>query len=176
MKIYLSAILLLFGVSTTLFAQEVWTDHSRLLPDQLRNIPDGVFIYHNPTPVYPEINTDTINYPGKYIWKHSTYITSTVSGLRVVAAGSYIWYSAKGWIKNIVMDNAGFAERFNCRDGRLRKGKTYVFTKNYRFGDVIYPGDALWFVIVTDEKGNRYKGIALVETEGTLKQTKQTKS
>ena len=174
MKTYLLAILLLFSVSTTtaLFAQEVWTDHSRLLPDQLRNIPDGVFIYHNPTPVYPEINNDTINYPGKYIWKNSTYIKSSVSGLRVVAAGSYIWYSTKGWIKNVMMDNAKFAQRFNCEDGVLRKNTVYVFKKNYRFGDVIYPGDALWFVIVADERGNQYKGIALVETEGTLKQTK----
>lgn len=64
-------------------AQSVWTDHSRLLPDALRGIPTGIEVFHDPTPVYPEPNTDTVNYPGKYIWRHSTTVSAKL-GLTVI--------------------------------------------------------------------------------------------
>lgn len=150
-------------------AQQVWTDHSRLLPDQLRGIPTGIEIEHNPTPVYPEPNTDTINYPGKFIWKHSTTVKTLHQQVTVLSAGSYIWLGDKGWIANIKLDRTGFAKRFNCPSGILQSGKKYTFFKNWRYGDKIYPGDALWFVLAKDHSGKIYKGIAVVETEGTLK-------
>lgn len=150
-------------------AQQVWSDRSRLLPDQLRGIPTGIGLMHDPTPVYPEPDTDTLNYPGKFIWKHSTTVNTLVGRLTVVAAGSYIWGGDKGWIANIKLDGAGFAERFNCPQNILQPGKNYTFVKNWRYGDKVYAGDALWFILARDGKGRMYKGIAVVETEGTLK-------
>ncbi|MDN3584645.1 hypothetical protein [Mucilaginibacter flavus] len=153
---------------SSLLAQQVWSDHSRLLPDKLRGVPTAILIIHAPTPVYPEPNTDTIDYPGKYIWKHQTTVSSK-QDLTVIEAGSYIWVGDKGWIANIHMDNAGFAQRFKCPGGILKKGWSYTFFKNWRYGDVIYAGDALWFVFAKDKRGKLYKGIAVVETEGILK-------
>ncbi len=152
-----------------LFAQDVWTDRARLLPDRLRNIPSGIQIWHSPTPVYPEINADTA-YSGKYIWKHSTRVNSEAGDLEVIAAGSYIWWKDRGWTENVQLDKEGFANRFLCKGGILKSGRSYTFMQNYRHGDAIYPGDALWFVLAKDKTGRIYKGIALVETEGTLKQ------
>lgn len=146
--------------------QQVWSNHNRLLPDKLLGLQSYIQIDHTPTPVYPEINKDTISYPGKYIWKHQTSVLSTARTLTVIAAGSFIWRGDKGWSENIRLDNRGFAERFDCPGGILKKGRRYVFKKNWRFGDVAYAGDALWFVIATDANGRLYKGIALVETEG----------
>lgn len=151
------------------YAQKVWTDHSRLLPDRLRGLPTVIEIYHDPSPVYPELNSDTAGYPGKYVWKHSTRVKSSRADLVVVAAGSYIWFPVKGWIPNIELNREGFANRFDCKDGILKKEVTYSFIKNYRFGDNIYAGDALWFVLAKDRNGKLYKGMALVETEGRVK-------
>ncbi|MGY3211880.1 hypothetical protein [Mucilaginibacter sp. HD30] len=164
MKKIIIVLLLLAG---RVSAQQVWTDHSRLLPDQLRNIPTAIAIFHDPTPVYPERNADTVNYPGKFIWKHRTTVSATQE-LEVVAAGSYIWYGDKGWIKNIELDKAGFAERFRCAGGKIRSGQHYTFEKNWRYGDQVYAGDALWFVLAKDQTGKLYKGIAVVETEGVM--------
>ncbi|MBC7398830.1 MAG: hypothetical protein H7289_02705 [Mucilaginibacter sp.] len=155
--------------ATHLLAQETWTDHSRLLPDVLRSIPTGIVIYHMPSPVWPELNTDTANYPGKYVWKHSTRITTEAGELEVIEAGSFIWWKDKGWTANIKLDKKEFAERFNCKDGILLSGHNYTFLKNYRHGDGMYAGDALWFVLAKDKNGRIYKGLALVETEGKLK-------
>ncbi|MGF1925891.1 MAG: hypothetical protein ACQUHE_17080, partial [Bacteroidia bacterium] len=70
----------------------------------------------------------------------------------------------------IKMNEADFSKQFKCKNGRLKKGKNYTFLQNYRHGDERYAGDALWYVIAEDKDGNRYKGIAIVETETTLKQ------
>lgn len=149
-------------------AQQIWTDHSRLLPDQLRGLQTGILITHDPTPVYPEINLDTVDYPGKYIWKHQTTASSLKGDLTVLQAGSFIWRADKGWVANIRLDKQSFAKYFNCPGAVLRKGKTYTFLKNWRYGDVAYAGDALWFIIAKAPTGRLFKGIAVVETEGLL--------
>ncbi|MGF1925990.1 MAG: hypothetical protein ACQUHE_17580, partial [Bacteroidia bacterium] len=100
MKAKLLILSILF-TTTELFCQEVWSDRSRILPDQLRNLPTAIRLSHSPTPVYPEVNKDTVNFPGKYVWKHSTSAASFLKHLTVVNAGSYIWINNKGWISNI---------------------------------------------------------------------------
>ena len=77
-------------------------------------------------------------------------------------------FYAKNLFKELIPDIEDFAEKLNCKDGILRKGKTYIFKKNYRFGDGLYGGDALWYVLAKDKKGKIYKGIGLIETEGKL--------
>ena len=163
--IFFSTILLF---TSSLFAQNGWTDHTRILPDTLRKVPVAITIYHNPNPNYPVLNDTKGEYEGKYVWKHSTFIRSEMEDLKVVSAGSFIWYSQKGWFTNVQYDKKKFTERFNCKDGILKKGKTYIFKKNYRFGDNLYGGDALWYVLAKDKNGKVYKGIGLIETEGEL--------
>jgi hypothetical protein len=162
-------IFLLIQIFTSpLFAQKGWTDHSRILPDTLRRVPVDITIYHNPNPNYPVLNDTQGEFEGKYVWKHSTFIRSEMEDLEVIVVGSFIWYSEQGWFTNVQYDKAKFAEKFNCKDGILRKGKTYIFKKNYRFGNGLYGGDALWYVLAKDKNGKIYKGIGLIETEGSL--------
>jgi hypothetical protein len=165
-------LILFFSISlfcTPLFAQKGWTDHSRILPDTLRKVPVGITIFHNPNPNYPILNDVKGEYDGKYVWKHSTFVRSEMEDLEVISAGSFIWYSEEGWFTNVQYSKADFAEKFNCKNGILKKGQTYVFKKNYRFGDNLYGGDALWYVLAKDKKGKIYKGMAIIETEGSLK-------
>jgi hypothetical protein len=154
--------------SSPLFAQKGWTDHTRILPDMLRKVPVAITIYHDPNPNYPVLNDSKGEFSGKYVWKHSTFVRSETQDLEVIAAGSFIWYSEQGWFMNVQYDKEKFAERFHCKDGILRKGKTYIFKKNYRFGDDLYGGDALWYVLAKDKNGKIYKGMGLIETEGNL--------
>jgi hypothetical protein len=163
---------LFFGAPVLICAQKAWSNHSRILPDTLRKIPEAITIYHHPNPNYPILNDTNGEYGGKYVWKHSSFVRSEMQDLEVIAAGSFIWYSEQGWFSNVQYDRTTFAERFNCKDGILKKGKTYVFKKNYRFGDNLYGGDALWYILAKDKQGRVYRGIGLIETEGELESQK----
>jgi hypothetical protein len=164
-------LLILFAItifSSPLLAQKGWTDHTRILPDTLRKVPVAITIFHNPNPNYPILNDTKGEYDGKYVWKHSTFVRSEMEDLEVISAGSFIWYSEQGWFTNVQYDKADFEKRFDCNNSMLKKGKTYIFKKNYRFGDNLYGGDALWYVLAKDKNGKIYKGIGLIETEGSL--------
>ncbi|WP_310397355.1 hypothetical protein [Hymenobacter sp.] len=149
-----------------------WSDHSRLLPDELRRLPGGLTLWHSPNVVYPEPNPAA---PGGHVWKHSTSVRAEVADLQVMACGSYIWYSAAGWQTNIRQTPAEFAELFNCPGGKLKQGVAYTFVRNYRYADRgqrLYGGDALWFILAKDAQGRLYKGYALIETEAEAQVTK----
>jgi hypothetical protein len=165
MKKHLIFFLILSNLS---FAQKAWTNHSRILPDTLRKIPVAISLFHDPNPNFPILNDTNGNYEGKYLWKHSTFVRSEIEDLEVLSAGSFIWYSEEGWQTNVQYDKEKFAEMFSCKNGILKKGKTYVFKQNYRFGDQLYGGDAMWYVLAKDKNGKIYKGFGIIETEDEL--------
>ena len=150
------------------FCQSTWTDKSRVLPDKLRELPVGLFIYHDTNPNYPEINTDKEVRNTKYVWKHSTTVFAKMESLEVIEAGSYIWYDESGWKENMKLSPDDFKEKFQCTKAILQKGEEYTFVKNYRYGNHLYGGDALWYVLAEDENGKIYKGYSIIETESTL--------
>ncbi|HEX8659461.1 MAG TPA: hypothetical protein VF690_18115 [Hymenobacter sp.] len=142
-----------------------WPDRTRALPDELRRLPVGLTLWHSPNPVYPEPNPAV---PGGYVWKHRTAVRAETADLEIVVCGSYIWYSAEGWQRNLRKTPAEFAKVFNCPGGKLKQGVTYTFAQNYRYAasaQQLYGGDALWFVIAKDAQGRLYKGYGLIETE-----------
>ena len=133
----------------------------------MRRIPVSIFITHSPNPVYPQLNAVSTGY-GKYLWKHSTSITAVNKSLQVIKAGSYIWYSEDGWQRNIEYNLIDFIEHFECPEGKLLSGTSYTFSKNYRYGNATYGGDALWYVLAKDAEGKLYKGISIIETESDV--------
>ena len=145
-----------------------WTDHTRALPDELRRLPVGLTLRHSPGVVHPEADPAA---PGGYVWKHQTTVRAEDADLEIVACGSYIWYSAEGWQRNLRETPAEFAALFNCPGGHLKKGVIYTFARNYRYAASarqLYGGDALWFVIARDAQGHLYKGYGLIETEADV--------
>ncbi|SOD92099.1 hypothetical protein [Spirosoma fluviale] len=137
-----------------------WSNKSRLLPDKLRLLPVGLTLWHTNNPCIPVLEGDT------YYWKHATMVRAEVSDLELVEAGSFIWYDSTGWHPNMRYNPAEFAATFVCPQGKLQRGQTYTYPKNWRYGKQAYGGDALWYVIAKDRSGKRYKGYGLIETEG----------
>ncbi len=169
-----SIILFLFILlSVTGYTQDVWTNKSRALPDDLRKVPVAIYLMHSPNPNFPELNTTGTHKEHKYVWKHATSVISPNEDLEVIKAGSFIWYSPEGWIRNTEYSRKQFADRFDCPKGVLKKGVEYRFKENYRWGSNLYGGDALWNIIAKDNDGNIFKGMALLETEAELLTTKQ---
>jgi hypothetical protein len=153
----------LMALSAAVSAQTTatgWSNKSRLLPDKLRSLPVGLTLWHTNNPCVPVLVGDT------WQWKHSTMVRAEASDLTLVEAGSFIWYDSTGWHPNMSYDRVAFAKAFGCAGGRLRRGKTYTYLKNWRFGQQAYGGDALWYIIARDRAGRLYKGYGLIETEG----------
>ena len=148
--------------ATTLVAQPLsgWTDKRRIMPDKLRGLPVGLTLWHTNNPCVP-VKTDSL-----YLWKHSTMVRAEVADLEFVEVGSFIWYDASGWHPNLKEDAQDFAQNFDNPDGKLPQGKTFTFVKNWRFGNQLYGGDALWYIIARDKSGKLYKGYGIIETEG----------
>ena len=171
MKNYLLPLALLLAFTVGLRAQTpAWTDHTRVLPDKLRQVPVALTLWHSPNPNYPEADPAQ---PGHYLWKHSTQVRNELAEpLQIVECGSFIWYSAAGWQANLTQTPAQFAEFFNCPKGVLQPGTAYVFAKNYRYASSaksLYGGDALWYILARDQAGKLYKGFGLIETEATVR-------
>ena len=150
-------------------AQDVWNDKTRVLPDKLRKVPEALIIRHTPNPNFPQESKETDESKAAYVWKHSTSVTALDEDLEVVEAGSFIWFSENGWYENVQLTKKEFAKKFNCPNGRLVKGETFVFDRNYRYGDQLYGGDALWYVIAKNADGQVFRGISILETESELK-------
>ena len=163
------ALVLLLFAPLFCSAQDAWTDKTRVLPDKLREVPESILIRHSPNPNYPEENDETSESKALYVWKHSTSVSALDMDLEVVEAGSFIWFSENGWYPNVQLSKKEFSKKFDCPKGQLRKGEIYVFERNYRYGDQLYGGDALWYVIAKDSDGKLYKGFSILETESQLK-------
>ena len=158
-------IFILISLAGNLSAQAVWSNKSRLMPDKLRGIPVGILMSHDPNPCYPVMVADT------FYWIHNTKATALYQQLTVVACGSFTWYDDSGWHDNMHYSLHDFSEAFACYNGVLKKGKTYTYKRNIRFGTKAYGGDALWYIIAKDKNGKLYKGTALIETEANIQTT-----
>ncbi len=134
---------------------------NRLLPEKLRGIDYGIQGSHFPNPTYATFED------GMYVWKHDTSVTATTEDLQIVEYGSYV-YTDKGWYLRVTYDVKMFAETYNCKNGMLKKGKTYTDPSSWRRSEKLVSGDAMWFYIAKNKEGKLYKGTALIETEAKL--------
>ena len=164
----LLAFLLINMLTSKVYTQEAWTDKTRILPDLLRQVPVALYIQHSPNPNFPEIN-DTKNKKWDYVWKHSTTVCSPMKQLKIIQAGSFIWYDETGWKENVYFNKAKFKKNFKCKTGILQEGECFTFEDNFRWGSSLYGGDALWYVLALDKNGKLYKGLSILETEVELK-------
>ena len=148
------------------FAQEAWANHSRIYPEQLQGIPTGLALYHTPSPNYP-VPTNDPDGP-KYKWEHDTCIIPLLENLQIIEAGSFIWLKDKGWVPNMKFSRREAEKAFGILDKKLQK-ENYCFEKNTRYGNQLFAGDALWYVLATDKSGTIYKGVGIIETEAEIK-------
>ena len=137
------------------------SEPNRLLPEKLRNIDYGIIGSHYPNPTYASFED------GMYVWKHDTSVKSNAEDLEMVEYGSYV-YTDKGWYLRVTYDKKMFVETYNCKNGILKKGKTYIDPTSWRRSEALISGDAMWFYIAKNKAGKLFKGTALVETEAKL--------
>lgn len=152
---------ILFILCSSFRSNTLQEEPNRLLPEKLRAINYGIIGTHFPNPTYATFEN------GMYVWKHDTSVQSMKEDLEIVEYGSYV-YTDKGWYLRVTYDKKMFEEIYNCKNGILRKGKTYTDPSSWRRSDKLISGDAMWFYIAKNKAGKLFKGTALVETEAKL--------
>ncbi len=136
---------------------------NRLLPKKLRGLPYGLFGNHDPNPTFADFEDSM------YVWKHNTTIQSVVGDLTLVEYGSFVW-TDNDWYQRVSYTATDFEEHYGCKNGELKAGIVYTDPKSWRRQEVLTGGDAMWYYIAKDKQGKLWKGIALIETEGVLRQ------
>lgn len=139
-------------------------EQGRLLPKKLRGIPFGINAGHFPNPCYAE------KIDGMFVWKHNTTVNSSLD-LQIVEYGSFV-YTSNGWYHRVTYSAKDFDEHYGTKDGKLLSGVNYTDSSSWRRSDSLFAGDAMWYYVAKDYKGNLYKGIAPVETEGKILEVK----
>ncbi|MBL7946048.1 MAG: YceI family protein [Flavobacteriales bacterium] len=137
------------------------TEADRLLPKLLRGLPVGLVGAHDPNPV------NAVFEDSMYVWKHNTTIRSVVGDVKLIEFGSFVWTDA-GWYHRLADTPEQFATIYDCPNAELKGGVVYTDPSSWRRQETLSGGDALWYYIVEDANGKRWKGTALVETEATL--------
>ncbi len=137
------------------------TEANRLLPKLLRGLPVGLVGAHDPNPV------NAVFEDSMYVWKHNTTIRSLVGDMKLVEFGSFVW-TDKGWYHRVADTPQNFETYYSCPGAKLKAGVVYTDPASWRRQETLTGGDALWYYIVEDAKGKRWKGTALVETEAVL--------
>ncbi len=134
---------------------------NRLLPERLRRLPVGLLAAHDPNPV------NAVFEDSMYVWKHNTTIRSLAGDVTLIEFGSFVW-TDKGWYHRVADTPQNFETYYSCPGAKLKAGVVYTDPTSWRRQETLTGGDALWYYIVEDAKGKRWKGTALVETEAVL--------
>jgi hypothetical protein len=139
------------------------------LPAKLQYIPNGIEIKHTPVSVYAGKDANDTNY---YYWFHRTSVKAESEDLEITEFGTYTWFHGH-WAASTVTEktftNKDFADWYNCPDGILKKGKVYEDKSNWYRSTNLQDLKVLWYYIGKNEKGEKFKGTALIEYLPKLK-------
>lgn len=130
------------------------------MPAILSSAPRTLNVSHFPEVVHPTIDP---NQEGTYFWKHTTTVIAKKSDVQIKKCGAYVYYNNQ-WNLRAEFDKKQFSAWFNCPDALMEKGEAYTFPENWRMGEDIYAGWALWYFLGEDKNGDEVIGYEMLYT------------
>lgn len=147
--------------------ENVTGDYSEL-PPEIKNIPNGIEVGHNPQTVYATFSKkDTM-----YYWVYKTSVKPMSEDIEITEFGAYTWYSDHWEFSTVTgkpFNNKDFADWYKCKNGMMKKGKEYSDKKNWNKSPTLQKGKALWYYKGKNKKGELFKGTAIVDYLPELK-------
>ena len=131
------------------------------LPEKLQNLSVEIEVMN-----FPKEN-DPIKIKRKYYWKHATAILSKKSDIKIVEFGAYLFYNQQ-WNLRKSYDLKDLDKNFGTKKQILRQGQPYVWANNWRIGDQLFGGWAMWYFIGTNDKGDTICGYETINTTSNL--------
>ncbi|MEM1001448.1 MAG: hypothetical protein AAGH46_02240 [Bacteroidota bacterium] len=131
------------------------------LPEKLKNIPVGIEVMQFPKENHPVKIKDT------YYWKHATGFISNEAELTITEFGAYLYYNNQ-WNLRKIYDLKDLDKYFGTKKQIALQAHPYVWTENWRTGDQLFGGWALWYFIGNDSNGKTVCGYATIHTTDQL--------
>ncbi|MGV6830453.1 MAG: hypothetical protein ACWA5P_02685 [bacterium] len=115
---------------------------------------------------FPKVN-DPIQIKDLFYWKHSTAILSKSSEIKIIEYGAYLYYNDQ-WNLRKKYDLKDLDKSFKTKKQTLLQGQPYVWIDNWRVGDTLFGGWALWYFIGINENGQTVCGYENIHTTSNL--------
>ncbi len=141
------------------------------IPNVIKDIPVGLYVSHSPDSIYAQIyEKDT----SKFIWKHSTTITSNIQGINIIEFGTYNYKNGKWVLGNLtkkpystedfenwyfIKTNNDMFSWENCKNGILELNTEYIDPSSWSVkNSELVNRNGLWYYIGIDTNGKKYMG------------------
>lgn len=132
------------------------------LPTELKNIPDGIEVSHTPVNVNAVKTKDDTT---MLYWFHETTVKALKEDIEITEFGSYSWVNDHWEFGNLggtPFSPKDFAEWYQCKNAKLKKGKVYSDKNNWSRWPYLQRSTAIWYYIGKNKKGELFKGTAIV--------------
>lgn len=160
MKLLITLLFLLINLN--IYSQGNYgTPKANEIPEKLKIYKSGIIVNHFPKEVHPIKNKDT------YYWKHNTSILAPESQISIIEYGAYIYYNNQ-WNLRKVYPLKGFDKLFGTKKLKLNQGEPYTWTDNWRTGQDLFAGWALWYFIGKTTSGKLICGYQTIYTSNKL--------
>jgi len=155
--------------STNMLKEEYYTyAKTEDLPPELESIPNGIEVGHNPQTVAAVYSQKD----SMYYWVYKTSVKPVKEDIEITQFGSYVW-AEDHWVLGTVtgkpFDAKDFADWYQCKNAKMKKGKEYSDENNWNSGKLLQGSKSLWYYIGKNKKGELFKGTAIVNSLPEMK-------
>lgn len=156
------SLLWVLGVTCTSTSQVNYgTPPDGLIPEALNGIPRSIEVIH-----FPKV-TDPVKIDDAYYWKHLTSIVHKEGVVTITEYGAYLYYNDK-WHLRKSYPLKELDKNFGTKKQKMSHAEPYTWTNNYRIGDQLFGGWALWYFIGTNSNGETICGYSNIHTTNNL--------
>jgi hypothetical protein len=131
------------------------------LPEKLKDLTVALEVMH-----FPKEN-DPIKIGETYYWKHATAILCKTSDIKIIEFGAYL-YCNDTWNLRRSYDLKDLNKNFGTKRQIMLQAQPYVWANNWRVGNQLYGGWALWYFIGQTPTGKTVCGYATINTTTNL--------
>ena len=131
------------------------------LPDKFNGLRRAIDLAHFPSTNHP------VEEDGTYYWKHATSVLCNESPLEVIEYGAYLFYNGK-WNLRKSYPLEELQATFGIRKNKMQQAQPYTWTDNWRVGNDLFGGWAMWYFIGMTTDGEKVYGYATIETTDQL--------
>lgn len=158
--------LILILISSAAYTQvDFGTPVDEPLPEKLQDLRRTIDVIH-----FPREN-DPVQIDGIYHWKHMTSILCKESEIEIIEYGAYLFYNDQ-WNLRRAYPLKELDKAFGTKNNTLSQAEPYTWNKNWRTGDSLFGGWALWYFIGLTPEGEKVCGYETIETTATLLNSK----
>lgn len=131
------------------------------LPKKLQQLKKEITVQNFPKEI------DPIKIKDSYYWKHNTMVFSKNSQVQIIEYGAYLFYNGK-WNLRKSYPVKEFNKNFGAKKGILLQAQPYTWNDNWRVGNQLFGGWAMWYFIGINEKGEKICGYEKINTTNNL--------